>query len=203
MPVKPINYDAKAFFGNVVAHLLNEVNKPAPRNYTDAVMLKIANLVQQRKTIETLLANSALWEKSRKTPEIISDFDGNKFKKVKFRGRLYLFKNTLFDVMGLFSDEEAKVAVQKRYEKDRSEIDFLKSRSDECPEKSKTEREHISERIRNEVWRRDGGKCVECGSVYKLEFDHVIPVAKGGSNTARNLRILCEPCNRRKSDSIG
>ena len=55
----------------------------------------------------------------------------------------------------------------------------------------------------NEVWRRDGGKCVECGSVYNLEFEHVIPVAKGGSNRARNLRILCETCNRRKSAHIG
>ena len=55
----------------------------------------------------------------------------------------------------------------------------------------------------NEVWRRDGGKCVECGSVYNLEFEHVILVPKGGSNRARNLRILCETCNRRKSAHIG
>lgn len=29
-----------------------------------------------------------------------------------------------------------------------------------------------------------------------------IPVSVGGSNTARNIRLLCEPCNRAKSNSI-
>jgi len=135
------------------------------------------------------------------------DWNGNKISagsiNVKIRGKLILFQNALFDVTGLYTTEEAKLLVVKNYETERSEIDFLKSRSDKSSEKSKTGREPIPERVRNEVWRRDGGKCVECGSVYNLEFDHVIPVAKGGSNTARNLRILCESCNRRKSDSLG
>jgi hypothetical protein len=131
------------------------------------------------------------------------DWNSNRFHNAKIRGKLILFKNALFDVTGLYTPEEAKLLVQKNYEAERSEIDFLKSRSGKSSSKSETGREHIPERIKNEVWRRDGGKCVECGSVYNLEFDHVIPVAKGGSNTARNLRILCEPCNRRKSARIG
>lgn len=56
--------------------------------------------------------------------------------------------------------------------------------------------------VRREVWRRDNGKCVKCGSREKLEYDHIIPVAKGGSNTARNIELLCEICNRSKSASI-
>src|SRR3990172_8245951 len=52
------------------------------------------------------------------------------------------------------------------------------------------------------VWNRDGGKCVKCGSQEKLEFDHIIPLSKGGSNTARNVQLLCETCNRSKGDSI-
>ena len=63
-------------------------------------------------------------------------------------------------------------------------------------------RQGIPSEVRREVWRRDGGKCVRCGSRENLEYDHIIPVAKGGSNTARNIELLCEVCNRSKRDSI-
>jgi tetratricopeptide (TPR) repeat protein len=60
----------------------------------------------------------------------------------------------------------------------------------------------IPEDVRHAVWRRDEGRCVQCGSQEKLEFDHIIPVSRGGSNTERNLQLLCEPCNRAKSATI-
>jgi tetratricopeptide (TPR) repeat protein len=63
-------------------------------------------------------------------------------------------------------------------------------------------REKLPERTRHEVWRRDEGRCVECGSQENLEFDHIIPWSKGGSDTARNLQLLCQTCNRHKSASI-
>jgi Holliday junction resolvasome RuvABC ATP-dependent DNA helicase subunit len=63
-------------------------------------------------------------------------------------------------------------------------------------------REAIPSEVRHEVWRRDEGKCVKCGSRANLEYDHIIPVSKGGSNTARNIELLCESCNRAKSDLI-
>ena len=63
-------------------------------------------------------------------------------------------------------------------------------------------RDAIPSAIRREVWRRDEGKCVKCGSRANLEYDHIIPVSRGGSNTARNIELLCEACNRAKSDLI-
>lgn len=63
-------------------------------------------------------------------------------------------------------------------------------------------REAILERVRHEVWRRDRGTCVECGSRGRLEFDHIIPVSRGGSNTPRNIELRCEPCNRRKGARV-
>ena len=213
MPIKLIDSDAKGLIRKLVCDLAEAEKIEIPLG--TPVPEKIQKSLQQIKGVklqfESWLANETLWNESNEFPKLIrdpftstnGDWNGNKFHNIKVRGKLVLFKNALFDVTGLCTKEEAKLLVVKNYEAERSEIDFLKSRSDKTSEKSKTGREPISERIRNEVWRRDGGKCVECGSVYNLEFDHVIPVAKGGSNTARNLRILCEPCNRRKSDSIG
>lgn len=64
------------------------------------------------------------------------------------------------------------------------------------------QRERISDTVKREVWRRDGGKCTKCENRYKLEYDHIIPISRGGSNTVRNLELLCEGCNRKKSDKI-
>jgi hypothetical protein len=66
----------------------------------------------------------------------------------------------------------------------------------------KTKRGKVSNVIRNQVWERDKGKCVECGSNLNLEFDHIIPISMGGASTYRNLQLLCEPCNRKKSNKI-
>ena len=61
---------------------------------------------------------------------------------------------------------------------------------------------YISSEVKQAVWNRDGGKCVCCGSSIRLEFDHVIPVAKGGSNFENNIQLLCYDCNRTKSTNI-
>ncbi|MFL5844504.1 MAG: HNH endonuclease [Solirubrobacteraceae bacterium] len=68
--------------------------------------------------------------------------------------------------------------------------------------KPAVKRETISERVRHEVWRRERGTCVDCGSRGRLEFDHIIPVSKGGSSTVRNLEIRCQGCNRSKGARI-
>ena len=64
-------------------------------------------------------------------------------------------------------------------------------------------RHSIPQSVKDKVWNRDSGKCVQCGSNQKLEFDHIIPHSKGGANTYRNIQLLCEPCNRTKSAKIG
>ena len=64
-------------------------------------------------------------------------------------------------------------------------------------------REPIPRNVQREVWQRDGGQCVRCGSNENLEYDHIVPVSKGGANTVRNIQLLCEPCNRSKGANIG
>ncbi len=57
--------------------------------------------------------------------------------------------------------------------------------------------------VKLEVWKRDGGKCVECGATTELHFDHVIPYSKGGTSiTADNVQLLCARHNLEKHDKI-
>jgi len=57
--------------------------------------------------------------------------------------------------------------------------------------------------VKQEVWKRDKGMCVLCGSVSFLHFDHVIPYSRGGSSKEpKNIRILCRKHNLQKRDRI-
>lgn len=61
----------------------------------------------------------------------------------------------------------------------------------------------IPTKIKQEVWKRDGGKCVKCGAKDNLHFDHVIPHSKGGTSiTSENIQILCARHNLEKRDNI-
>jgi 5-methylcytosine-specific restriction endonuclease McrA len=70
-------------------------------------------------------------------------------------------------------------------------------------ETTRQRREPIPRDVQMFVWQRDYGRCVQCGSNENLEYDHIIPVSRGGSSTARNVQLLCQRCNRRKGAKIG
>ena len=62
-------------------------------------------------------------------------------------------------------------------------------------------RQPIPRKLRHEVFKRDGYRCRECGASKddtSLEIDHIVPVAKGGTNDIDNLQTLCRECNSMK-----
>jgi 5-methylcytosine-specific restriction endonuclease McrA len=61
---------------------------------------------------------------------------------------------------------------------------------------SKSDR--IPAHVKRAVWERSGGRCEyilesgeRCGCTTRLEYDHVIPKARGGKSTVRNTRLAC------------
>ena len=115
----------------------------------------------------------------------------------------WVFKGYVYEVKGLYSDDEIKLLILEDFDKERRYFEKLKIKFNEVQsEDIAYERPRIPESVRIEVWRRDGGKCARCGSREKLEYDHIVPISKGGSNTARNIELLCEKCNRSKSNNV-
>lgn len=53
---------------------------------------------------------------------------------------------------------------------------------------------------RENVFKRDGHRCMYCGSNKDLTIDHVIPKARGGKTKWNNLVTACKKCNSSKGD---
>jgi 5-methylcytosine-specific restriction endonuclease McrA len=56
--------------------------------------------------------------------------------------------------------------------------------------------------VKRAVWIRDDGRCQwplegggVCGSTLRAEIDHVFPLARGGTSTVENTRVLCRVHN--------
>jgi 5-methylcytosine-specific restriction endonuclease McrA len=60
------------------------------------------------------------------------------------------------------------------------------------PRKTMTPRKTI------EVFARDGFRCAYCGENRELQVDHIVPIARGGTDALDNLQTLCRSCNQIK-----
>ena len=66
---------------------------------------------------------------------------------------------------------------------------------------AKKQRRRIPPRIKEELYKRQDGRCSYCRIPFELPYfdiDHKLPVVIGGADRINNLQLLCGPCNRRK-----
>jgi hypothetical protein len=56
--------------------------------------------------------------------------------------------------------------------------------------------------VRMYVWRRDQGRCVQCGGHERVWFEYIVPVIAGGSNTEQNIRLMCGRCSHDARQSV-
>lgn len=61
----------------------------------------------------------------------------------------------------------------------------------------------IPGKVKVEVYKRDDGKCVKCGSNSNIHFDHILPYSRGGTSLRiENIQLLCARHNLEKSASL-
>jgi hypothetical protein len=64
---------------------------------------------------------------------------------------------------------------------------------------------YIPFQVKMRVVRRDNYTCQHCKKKLddtEVEFDHIIPLSKGGSSEEANIRLTCFACNRDKRDKV-
>jgi hypothetical protein len=151
--------------------------------------------------LEIILSHEE-YELSHAEPVCLSFYDGR--SPVLFRDRLFIPERRVMTVeereqvvmraKKVVYDEEFEIAsIRAAVSNQEATVEFQNNRS---------KRDVIPEHVKMLVWTRDGRSCVRCGTSEKLQFDHVIPVAKGGSSDSANIQLLCQPCNLKKSDKI-
>lgn len=68
--------------------------------------------------------------------------------------------------------------------------------------KKRTPTETWYKNIRPIIWKRDNGKCVNCGIKIGLKDSHIDHIISGlyGDNKLKNLRTLCARCHALRLD---
>ncbi len=103
---------------------------------------------------------------------------------------------------GLNSEEVKARVLDKRARERRKTERAVQAMEQRTIAEQVVARPQIADDVKIFIWQRDQGKCVNCGRTDLLEYDHIIPLHMGGSNTARNLQLLCESCNRLKGGNL-
>ena len=136
--------------------------------------------------------------------QAIQKFSTNgEIKQTQNDGRLWFFKGKLiwanrparndhdYDLICLrieehvYSENDEILRLKKRISRMRRIID---------KDFQRIKRRQIDEDILAFVLQRDKNCCL-CGAEEELQFDHILPVSKGGNDEPENLRILCLTCN--------
>ena len=109
-------------------------------------------------------------------------------------------------------DPERRMARRKkRQEKQKSPKKSATKPRKGAPKPPKAaRRRHIPVKEQDTVWVRDKGQCAfvgpggrRCNAMHNLQIDHYpIPYARGGPNTASNLRLLCGKHNRFMAEEV-
>ena len=158
--------------------------------FKEPIEQKIRELEHERDSLKAELDKNM--HLSEKSPLYLDDRSGR-----------WLYQDAVYEVTGGHSDDEKKLLILEFSDKELRRFERLKNKfSGKKSDEVKYERVRIPEEVRIAVWRRDQGRCARCGSRENLEYDHIVPVSKGGGNTERNIELLCQDCNRSKGNRI-
>ncbi len=103
---------------------------------------------------------------------------------------------------GAYNSADVQALLYARQRQSERELDHAHAVLAASTSPAKRKREPIPKDVRLAVWARDEGRCVECGSDFDIQYDHIIPFSMGGASTVENLQLLCARCNQTKGGRL-
>jgi hypothetical protein len=164
----------------------NEDN-PVPQNVDQPERTPKGTLTQNGKFKSAV----QLFKENQQAAEIVRIYE-------KIRKGIWSY-NGLFSLTDSWTEESSGRSVFKfRLESTQDRDEHETARQSDPPR-----RRLIPAAIKQAVYIRDGGKCVQCGATDELHFDHDVPYSKGGTSLSiDNVQLLCARHNLKKSDHI-
>ena len=207
---KGMNYNS----GNGYSVFLMSIRKGAP--YADEMDKKTGNLIYEGHDVskkyshdpksvdQPLVTPKGTWTENGKFHRAATDFKSGLRKEPelikvyeKIRDGVWCYKG-FFNLVDAKIKSDGKRKVLKFYLQPVEKPFLRKAKIIEFPHTRL-----IPTSVKVDVWKRDKGRCVICGSIKNLHYDHDIPYSKGGSSiTVANVRLLCAKHNLEKSDKI-
>jgi hypothetical protein len=162
--------------------------KVMPKQHDQPMFTKTGKLTNNGKFFK---AAEAYKLGRRKTPEKIKIYEKITNNVWSDKGYFYLV-----DAKYIYSEEEQRKVFKFILEPEEIHSSIKEEEDLEFSRRIPTD-------IKRIVWERYNCQCTKCGATENLHFDHVIPYSKGGSSTdPKNIEILCEKHNLKKSDKI-
>ena len=123
---------------------------------------------------------------------------------VTWRDRAFWWYGDTFywSTAGAYASKDIKALLFTRQRQGERELEHAHAVLAASGSPAVRKREPIPRDVRKIVWERDGGKCVECGSEFDLQYDHIIPFSMNGASTVENLQLLCAKCNQTKGGRL-
>ncbi|GIV71211.1 HNH endonuclease [Caldilinea sp.] len=142
--------------------------------------------------------------------EMADDYEEKAYQRIEYLRSLLPIERIVDDTFQLlFGDREFLLAFQRIVAGVVRQM-----RKDECPHL--LARDGVIRRTRLPTWMkrgvfyRDRGRCINCGKDLtgaivigeEVHYDHIIPLAEGGTNDPTNFQLLCRGCNLGKARGI-
>lgn len=119
---------------------------------------------------------------------------------VRARARAWYHEHREAVLSRLAADKDALYAKQAVYRA--SNPDVMKAKRERRRSAERNAEGTHDARDRDFIRSLSGHMCARCGSGGKLQIDHIVPLARGGSNWPSNLQALCRSCNCQKHTRI-